>query len=167
MNTVLLAFTVLAGYMLFMFSLSIIKKDNSIVDIAYGPAFIVVTLVLYLNQFVTPSIRSSFVAIAITIWGLRLAYRIGKKNWGKPEDFRYAAWREEWNKKGKLYFYIRSFFQVFVLQGIIIFLVSMPSILGHTMQVDSLRWFHFFGMFLWLFGFFFDSLGGSQLDKML
>lgn len=167
MNIFLLTAVILACYMLSLFILAIIKRDNSIVDIGYGLAFIVVTWTAFLNQDVTPSHRSFLVTTFITLWGIRLAYRIGRKNWGKPEDFRYAAWRKEWHKKGEMYFLLRTFFQVFVLQGVIIYLVVMPGILGNTMQTDTLRWYNVVGVCVWVVGFLFEAIGDYQLDQFL
>ena len=150
-----------------LFILAILKKDNSIVDIGYGIGFIVIALVTFLAQDITPSHRSILISLYVVIWGTRLAYRIARKNLGKPEDFRYAAWRAEWQKKGEGYFVIRSFVQIFLLQGIIILMVALPIILGNTMQVDTLKWYNYVGIFLWLFGFLFEAIGDAQLDKFL
>lgn len=54
-------------------------------------------------------------AALVTLWGLRLTLHIGFRNWGKPEDFRYAKWREE---NGARWRWI-SFFKVFLLQGLL------------------------------------------------
>mgnify|MGYP006343086965 CR=1 FL=1 len=42
--------------------------------------------------------------------------RLLKRNYGKPEDFRYAQWRKEWGDKVVLI----AFFRVFMVQGIIL-----------------------------------------------
>lgn len=167
MNIFLLAASILAVYMTAMFAVAVIKKDNSIADIAYGLGFMLVVVYLYTQQSVTPSIRSSIVTLFISIWALRLAYRIGRKNLGKPEDFRYAAWRVEWSKKGQVYLLLRSFLQVFVLQGVIIFIVVLPGILANTPQTDTLKWYNLVGVGLWVFGFIFESVGDAQLDRFL
>jgi steroid 5-alpha reductase family enzyme len=44
------------------------------------------------------------------------------RNWGKPEDYRYAGWRKQWS----IHWWWRSFFQVYVLQGVLQFLVVLP-----------------------------------------
>lgn len=167
MNIFIISALLLAVYMTFMFVLSVIKKDNSIADIAYGLGFMLVVVYLYSHQSVTPSLRSGIVTLCISLWALRLSYRIGRKNWGKSEDFRYAAWRLEWAKKGQVYLLLRSFLQVFVLQGIIIFIVVLPGILANMAQTDTLQWYSFVGLGLWVFGFIFESVGDTQLDRFL
>lgn len=167
MNIFVESALILSVYMTIMFVFAVWRRDNSIADIAYGPAFLTVATYLYINQEVTPSIRSGLVTLFICLWALRLAYRIGRKNIGKPEDFRYAAWRVEWSKKGKVYLLLRSFLQVFLLQGLIIFIVVMPGILANTPQIDTLQWYNLVGAGLWIFGFIFESVGDAQLDRFL
>ena len=103
------------------------KRDNSLIDIAYGPLFFTstcITLIL-LNQYHLPAV---LIAGLIGVWALRLSYRIGKKNWGKPEDVRYATWREQWVKKGTLYFVLRSFLQI----NFLIFMFNPYSVLTRS-----------------------------------
>ena len=153
--------------MLVLFVVSIVKRDNSIVDIGYGIGFILLAAITFLGQDITPSHRSIIITSFVTIWGLRLALRIAGRNIGKPEDFRYHAWRKEWLKRGEVYFLIRSFLQVFVLQGIIILLVALPIILGNTMQTDTMQWYNYAGVLIWIFGFIFEFVGDAQLDRFL
>ena len=56
------------------------------------------------------------------MWSLRISIHIGKKKVSKRgEDARYAQWRKEWK-----YFYVRSIFQVYLLQMILLLIVSLP-----------------------------------------
>jgi len=88
-----------------LFVIALIKKDNSIVDIAWGVGFILVALFNYIMA-ADPTPRQLLVTALITIWGLRLAIYIYSRNRGKPEDFRYAHWRKDWGKS----WVIQSFF---------------------------------------------------------
>jgi len=89
--------------------ISLVLKNASIVDIFWGIGFIIVTWVSYrLAPGYFP--RKQLVMVLVTIWGLRLALHIGIRNWGKPEDFRYAKWREQ---NGARWWWF-SFFQVFL-----------------------------------------------------
>jgi steroid 5-alpha reductase family enzyme len=97
-----------------------------------------------------------------TIWGLRLALHIGIRNWGKPEDFRYAAWREE---NGTHWWWI-SFFKVFLLQGILMWMISIPLIAAQTSEWQAkLTWLDALGVSLWTFGLLFESIGDFQLSR--
>ncbi|MEN9852687.1 MAG: hypothetical protein RI996_630 [Candidatus Parcubacteria bacterium] len=166
-HSILLSSVLLLCFVTFVYFVALLRKDNSIADIAYGAGFALVTLFLYFSQDITPSIRSSIITTLIAIWSARIVYRIYMKNRGKKEDFRYAAWRAEWMKKGNIYTAVRSYIQVFLLQGIIIFIVVLPGILGNTPQNNTMQWYNWAGVVLWIIGFIFESVGDAQLDRFL
>ena len=151
-----------------LFFVAQMKKDNSIVDIAYGLGFIVTsyltTLLIFKNSALTG--HSFIILILITIWGIRLSLRIYRKNKGKSEDFRYKAWREEWTKKGMAYYYLRTYFQIFILQGIVISLVLLPFTQSIS-SFENARGLMFFGLILWIVGFCFEVIGDKQLDRFI
>lgn len=147
------------------FIFSQLKKDNSIMDITYGPLFLVAgisTFVLTGSQ----SLVSVYILLAIALWSLRLGLRIYKKNHGMPEDARYAAWRNAWSAKGQWYFLLRSYLQINILQGVIIILVSLPLIisLGST---DYSQTFLYLGLAVFLLGLTIESVADYQLDQFI
>ena len=93
------------------FVISLLIKRNDIADIAWGLGFVGVVIFLFITQAQT--LQSTIVYILTIIWGIRLAIHIGVRSKGKPEDFRYKKWRDEWGK----YFVLRSYLQVYLLQG--------------------------------------------------
>lgn len=117
MTTLLISLAV--SYIL-LFFISIKLRDNSIADIFWGIGFILIAWVTYSQSIETTS--QTLVSLLVTAWGVRLALNIGSKKFlHTGEDARYARWRASWK-----YFYIRSFLQVFVLQGILMFFVATP-----------------------------------------
>lgn len=70
-----------------LFVIAQIKKDNSIIDVWWGPCFIVPN-VLILSVKNNWNERTILTFALICIWGLRLAFHIGLRHPGK-EDFRY------------------------------------------------------------------------------
>lgn len=150
-----------------MFLLSLLKKDNSIVDTAYGIGFVIVawSILLIFGNFTFVQILTT---VLITIWGLRLSTRIYLRNKNKPEDFRYKKWRDEW-----AWFKTRSFFQIYMLQGAIIIGISTVSIFinssFHTLVLNSTLSIILviFGTLLWIKGFFFETVGDYQLSRFL
>lgn len=153
---------VILSYMTILFILSILLKDNSIADIAWGPGFIIVAVALFLilGEYAP---RQILVTILITIWGLRLGIRILLRNWGKGEDFRYQAWRKQWGK----YFLIRSYLQVFLLQGFLLLLIIFPVYIISVYGKEQLLWLDSVGIIIWSIGFFFEAVGDYQLDKFI
>ncbi len=144
------------------------KKDNSIIDIAYGLSFVLVAWILAILKInlTTLPLHSAVLLLLITIWGSRLSYRIYQKNKEKPEDFRYKTWRETWMKKGKLYYFLRAYLQIFILQGIIISLVLLPFTLtiDNSFTRSSML---LFGVLVWIVGFCFEAVGDYQLDRFI
>lgn len=151
-----------------LFFIAQFKKDNSIIDIAYGLTFIVVAykLALEKSEVYTLAPASIIILFLITVWGLRLAYRIFKKNHGKGEDFRYQSWRKEWLYHGTRYYFARAYLQIFILQGIIISIVLLPFTLTLTSTSPSTSLL-LAGLLIWIVGFFFEVVGDKQLDTFI
>jgi len=145
-------------YFLLLFFLAIIKKDNSIADIAWGTGFILVAGYNYFSN-PNPSLRQLLVTLLITIWGLRLSIYIFSRNVGKKEDFRYAQWRKDWGKNWLL----RSFLQVFMLQGLFLLTIVYPVFLLHNdTSGNSLTILDKIGFAVWIIGFYFQAVGDLQ-----
>jgi steroid 5-alpha reductase family enzyme len=149
-------------YMSFLFLVALLRRDNSIADIGWGFGFIVVGLsVLFIQADFTT--RQILLISLVLLWGIRLSGRILKRNWGKGEDFRYRKWREEWGK----WFLLRSYLQVFILQGFFMWLINLPLIITGANSVQGLGWLDYTGLAVWLTGFFFEAVGDWQLDRFL
>lgn len=149
-------------YMSLLFIVALIRRDNSIADIGWGIGFIVVALSVILIQSDFSS-RQILLTVLVALWGFRLAGRILKRNWGKGEDFRYRKWREEWGR----WFLLRSYLQVFLLQGFSMWLISLPVIITGAHAQSGLGWLDYAGLAVWLTGFFFEAVGDWQLDRFL
>jgi len=152
---------ILTCYMSFWFILSIVKKRNDIADIAWGLGFILISwLGLYLSN---TSLRGLFVNLLVTIWGMRLAWHIYKRSVNKHEDYRYAAWRKDWGK----WFFLRSYIQVYLLQGLFLYLIIQPVIFIHNQPSNVFGIFDLIGLFVWGIGFYFESTGDAQLKTFI
>src|SRR5215211_2324702 len=160
LNAFLFAGAVILGLMILLWYVSLALKNSSIVDIFWGIGFMVVTWPTFklAPQGYLP--RKQLIAAMVTIWGLRLAVHIGARNWGKPEDFRYAKWREQY---GSSRWWI-SFFKVFLLQGVLMWVISAPIIAAQTSGFPAiLTPLDYIGFLLWVFGLLFESIGDYQL----
>ena len=164
----LISLSIILLYTTTVFLLALKKKDNSIIDIAYGAGFIVTAWMLAILKLMTAPLTpySFLILILITIWGTRLSYRIYQKNKGKPEDFRYKNWRDLWMKKGLPYFLVRAYLQIFVLQGIVISIVLLPFTLSIITSPMTSYWI-VLGLIVWCIGFFFEAVGDRQLDRFI
>jgi steroid 5-alpha reductase family enzyme len=155
-----LALITVGLYMSAWFIFGQILRRNDVADIAWGMGFVVLGWVLYYNR---PSIQLSLVVILITIWGVRLSTHILLRNIKKPEDFRYRQWRNEWGK----WFLPRSFFQVYVLQGLLLLLISTPVIILSKSGLDEISLVSLIGVAVWCFGFMFESIADYQLKTFV
>jgi len=149
-------------YMSAWFVLSLVKKRNDVADVAWGLGFV---LLVWVSFFVgeAESIRGFLVGLLVSIWGIRLAWHIHRRNKGKTEDYRYAKWREEWGK----WFYLRSYLQVYFLQGALLFLIVLPILFINKGAGQDLGVLDFVGLAVWILGFVFESVGDAQLARFI
>ena len=147
-------------YMLLWFFIAIIKKDNGIFDVAWGLGFVVLA---FLNLFMAQHIYSTqlVITILISVWAVRLALHIAYRKRGKKEDFRYAAWREQWGKKAVL----KTFTNVVLLQGFFMLVIAVPLIVVNYKPVANINIINYIGVIVWIIGFLFEALGDYQLLK--
>jgi len=147
-------------YMSCVFVIATLRKDNSVVDIAWGIGFILVAVMTFFLE-AGFSWRQILVTGLVCIWGIRLAAHISVRNRGKGEDFRYARWRREWGKM----FVLRSYFQVFLLQGVLLLIISYPVILVNKTGTEGMSAWDVAGVAVWSLGFFFETVGDYQLSQ--
>lgn len=162
MNYYLTLGVVLFVYMTLWFVVSLIKKRNDVADTAWGLGFV---LLAWTSFFLTDdsSMRGLLVGALVSIWGLRLAWHIHRRNKGKAEDYRYLAWRKEWGN----WFYPRSYLQVYLLQGALLFLIVLPVLMINKNAGSALGLLDLVGVLVWLTGFYFESVGDAQLARFI
>jgi len=142
--------------------LSVYLKNASIVDIFWGLSFVIVSAFYFM---VSPDIsaRKIITMILVVIWGLRLSIYIFWRNIGKPEDYRYQAFRKKYGEKRYWWF---SYFQVFLLQGFLVWLISAPLLaINYFAEENPFGVFDVLGILVWLIGFTFEAGGDWQLAR--
>ncbi|MEJ2501853.1 MAG: DUF1295 domain-containing protein [Gemmatimonadota bacterium] len=150
---------IICALMLALWLVSLALKDSSIVDIAWGPLFVVVALFGFLVGDGWQG-RKILVLGMVGLWGLRLGWHIYRRNRGRGEDPRYARWRRE---AGESWWW-RSLFKVFLLQGAVLWVVSLPvqQVMGVAGPERFVVW-DALGELLWGVGFLFEAIGDAQL----
>mgnify|MGYP000353386426 CR=1 FL=1 len=140
--------------------LSILIKNVSIVDIFWGFGFVVVNA-FYVYNLEKVSPRNLLLLVLVTIWGLRLTLYLAIRNIGKGEDYRYQQFRKDYGVNRYWWF---SYFQVFLLQGALILIVSLPFFGVHFSETSrDLFWLDYIALLLWIIGFSFEAGGDYQL----
>lgn len=137
-------------------------KRMDVADVAWGLGFVLIALLTWLpmEEF---DLRATVVTGMVALWGLRLAWHIGRRNLRKSEDSRYAAWRAEW---GTTVLW-RSFLQVFVLQTVLLVIVAMPILAVNGHPAGGWGFFDTLGLLLFLYGFGMEIVADQQLADFL
>ncbi len=155
------------GFALFLhahvwYAISLLKKRNDVADVAWGFGFI---LVAWFAFFVSDyrGWRGGLSAILVTIWGARLARHIHLRNREKAEDARYQAWRKAWGR----WFALRSYAQVFLLQGLLTLFIASPIVIANLQPANRVSAFDLAGLAVWLLGFLCEALADRQLASFL
>lgn len=140
---------------------SLAVHDASIVDIVWGLGFVLVAGVAGVVGEGDRS-RRLLLGALVAVWGLRLAGYLARRNLGHGEDYRYRAMRKKWGER----FWWVSLFQVFLLQGVLMWVVSLPVQLAvapaHPAGLGLLAGL---GVAVWLLGMTFETVGDLQMAR--
>jgi steroid 5-alpha reductase family enzyme len=139
---------------------SIYIKNVSIVDIFWGLGFVILNT-YYLLAVDSFTNRQILVLILVSLWGIRLSGYLACRNIGKPEDYRYQQFRQDYGPERYWWF---SYFQVFLLQGGLILIVSLP-LLAININQSAINWLDYIAVLVWSLGFVFEAGGDYQLAQ--
>lgn len=167
------------GSMLVLWAISLAVHNASIVDLFWGFGFVVIAWAAWLALvgdgglwFVTTGDdetrrvaldggeRRVVLLGLVTLWGLRLTAYLAWRNVGKAEDFRYASMRERWGER----FAVVSLGTVFLLQGVLMWIVSLPVQAG-MLEGGALGRIAYAGITVWVIGLAFETVGDLQLAR--
>jgi steroid 5-alpha reductase family enzyme len=164
MSGMMISLYALAGALTVLFGLWLLSlrlRDVSIVDIFWGPGFVLIAWITWALSS-ADSTRALLALACTTAWGLRLGLYLGARNLGHGEDKRYAAMRRR-DPEG---FPPRSLFTVFGLQGLLMWIVSLPVqttiIAPGSAPIGPLDWV---AGALFLLGLGFEAIGDAQLTR--
>ena len=148
------------GLMTILWIVSVVRRDASLVDPWWSIAFLLVASDTALTTGLTPA--KGLLLALVALWALRLWFHLLKRSLGKPEDPRYTAFRERFGRKR--YWWV-SFFQVFLLQGALVLLISAPlQIACAAAAPDRLRPLHLVASLVFGIGFGFEVVADHQLQ---
>ncbi|MFP3905544.1 MAG: DUF1295 domain-containing protein [Acidimicrobiales bacterium] len=151
----------IAGLMLVVWVISVVVGDASIIDLVWGLGFVIVAWVTVAVGDGDPT-RALLIAGLVTVWGLRLSGYLSWRNLGSGEDKRYQAMRRKWGAR----FALVSLVTVFLTQGVLMFVVSLPvQLAGAAAEPAGLGVLAGIGVVIWLVGFGFETIGDSQLAR--
>lgn len=158
----LLAGLAILGFNTLLWGISLLIKDASIIDPFWSILFLMAGIVYAVFSEDGYSGRKILLMTLVTIWALRLFIYLAWRNWGHGEDFRYQKWRDQHGDK----WWWRSYLQVFVLQGMLAWIISIPLLAAqHSDSPDKLTIVDGFAILVWGYGFFFEAVGDFQLAR--
>ena len=140
--------------------LSLLKRDAGIMDVAY-PLAAAVPVVVLIAKRGSWSPHEIVTVAMVALWSLRMSLHIGMRNAGHGEDGRYAAWRTRFGP----HWWWWSFFQVFMMQGVLVWLWSLGLIGAVAVGQRELGWQHALALLLFAVGFYFQVVGDLQLER--
>ena len=157
-------YLILLAYFLIWYVIAQIKKNNGLVDIAWGMGIVVsaVSSLILGDQY---TITGLIVTGLTIIWGLRLSLYLFKRNFNKEEDFRYQNFRKKWKTHVKL----KALLYVFLTQSIFSYIIALPIILTNlisnkTFDIVSIILISL-GSMIFFIGFIFEVLADHSLQR--
>ncbi len=139
------------------FLIAIIRKNFSIIDIAWGLGILLASITSYL--YYPGGQKNQLLLGCVLIWALRLAVYIFLRNFGKGEDPRYTKFRKEWEPHSNF----QAWIKVFVFQGILMLIVSIPVSSAMVLQ-GEMNLFNWLGLIVFISGFTMEVVSDHYLS---
>jgi steroid 5-alpha reductase family enzyme len=159
-HVTLYAAAAVAVLILLTWLLSVAVHDASVIDVIWGPAFVVVAVVSALAGHGADSRRWLLVGLTAA-WGLRLGFHIARRKLSETgEDKRYAAMRAAHPDNFALW----SLRSVFLLQGVLVLIVGLPQQVAAD-RPAPLGLTIIPGLVVWAVGLTFEAVGDAQLTR--
>ena len=129
---------------------------HNVIDVAWGLLFCCFAVASFAVSAGEGDDRRRWLLLAMTlVWGVRLAVHMAVRSRGHGEDPRYAAMLKDRGEPAIISI-------VYVLQGVIAFIVAMPLAVA-SLSDEPMGVLAYAGVLLWLVGIGFEALGDRQL----
>jgi steroid 5-alpha reductase family enzyme len=156
-------FIVVLAFMTLVWAWSVRLKNASIVDPFWGLGFVVAAM-WYAFRLPMVSIHQWVLLLMVMVWGFRLFTYLFLRNYGKEEDYRYQQFRKNYGEDR--YWWV-SFFQVFMLQGVLLAFISVTLLGGLYPKPNGAGQWPVLVLagLIWLVGFIFETVGDWQMYR--
>ena len=144
----------------FAWLLQIQTKNGGLVDAVWA-----ITLgglaALYALTGTAPAETRLLLAMMGGAWGLRLGWHLWVRNWGKPEDFRYAQFRKDWGPQVNV-----KMFWFFQFQNIFTLLLSASAFIVVAYRPDAAPlWAVVLAVLIWLISVIGEGIADAQMER--
>ena len=141
--------------------ISLAKRDSSIMDIAFGLLMLALPWWVQLHLGGLAEGSATLCLWLATLGFGRYSVYILWRNLPHGEDVRYARWRERFG--GRWWWW--SYFQVFLLQGVVLWFWVLPMLLALSAPASGMGPLQGVGAAVWALGFVFEAGGDWQLAR--
>ncbi len=153
--------------LLIAFPITVVWKDNSLVDLGWTLGFMSMAWISFILNGSWTSPRQVVITILVSVWGIRLfTHYVVRKIIRKVEDVRFAGYRKNWTSN----FYLKTFFIIFVPQMFLVYIIGLPVVFANSFS-DTSTLSNFgiallvIGGIIWLEGFLIESISDFQLMR--
>ena len=151
------------GAVVFLWLVSIPLRDVSIIDMSFAIILLAVAGVTCGLAEGVPA-RKLLIVSLVAIWALRITAYLVRRNWGHGEDVRYTKLRN-WVADDRAFVWL-SLRKVFLLQGAVLWLVSLPIQVAQVYRTPAnLGWLAATGATVWLAGLVIETIADQQLSR--
>ncbi len=151
------------GSVLILWLISIAIRDVSIIDMAFA---VILALVAVSSSCLSDSThgRKPLILTLIGIWAVRITWHLVRRNWGHGEDARYSKLRS-WVKDDRAFVWL-SLRKVFLLQGVVLWLVSLPVQIAMILRTPlNIGWVAYVGAAICIGGIIVETIADVQLTR--
>ena len=149
-------------YMTASFVFSQYLRRTDFVDAYWGLGFVLLALFTFLTTH-NPGILSTVTTLFVIIWGTRLSLHISKRLEVSKEDERYVKIKKSWKVNPAL----NEYFRIFLLQGLLMYLISLPVLIINYFGGKGNNLFFYLGAIVWIIGFIFEAVSDRQLRNFI
>lgn len=139
---------------------SLVLRDASIMDIAYPLTPLLAAAVVAVRAGPI-GVHGWITLAACAVWALRLALHIAMRNLPHGEDARYRKWRARFGTR----WWWWSYFQVFLLQGVLVWGWALPLVFALAHPAAAPAWNDALGLLVLGMGVAFEAGADWQLAR--
>jgi steroid 5-alpha reductase family enzyme len=152
--------TAVLVYMSLWFVVGWRRQKLNTVDVAWGTGFALVAWLVVLQQ---STARNILIAVLVSIWAARLTSHLARRVFGGEEDSRYKELSSKWHGN----FWLRAYLSIFILQGVLVWVISLPVVMAAGPQSEDLAVLSVLGAGLWVIGFGLEATADRQLRQFV
>lgn len=151
----LIALIIALGLNILMFIPAYLWKTDKLTDISYAVTFALLAIIGLVAGGIT--IPSIILVTAILIWSIRLGSYLLIRIHKMGRDKRFDEMRKSFWRFGRFW----------VLQGLTVWIVLLPSLLFLAKSPTELNWYAYAGLTIWAFGLTIEAVADMQKFRFI